>query len=287
MPESPQEVFAPRIMDLRLLKFSVAVICAAAVCLLIAILHYPRWHPQLARLMDRAWSIFLAEDVGSTGRGFFNGFLGTVLSIIAVAVMTGYLHGWKEFRKHLRETAIITLWAVPTVAFVVYGTQFAWEVVETTYDNHEALRLENNRLNGKGLANPYRIKENLFYSSMINTFNAFEGLRGDAGLQKDRCDVIVTAPKENAEVLLIMSTVARSAHCLVEQPNPLTPDPTEKYAPTSGKVTVHAEEGRGESFAVMLSNAFQVNLSHVLPAGSPPGLVWIQIGDGDVWRAAP
>jgi len=89
--------------------------------------------------MGRAWDIFVAQDVGSTSRGFLSGALEAVFGIAAVAAMTGYALGLKELQKHWVETAIIALFAIPTVTFVVYGTQFAWEVAKAGYADHLTL----------------------------------------------------------------------------------------------------------------------------------------------------
>src|ERR1035441_582409 len=123
----------------RVFQLGLAAIFAASVGTIITILHNPEWHAQLQRLLGRAWAVFVAQDVGSTNRGFLNGLLEALSSILVVAVMTGYLHWFKEFKKHLMQTAIVALVAVPTVTLIVYGTQYAWEVAKAGYIDHQGL----------------------------------------------------------------------------------------------------------------------------------------------------
>lgn len=72
-------------------------------------------------------------------RGFLNGCLDAVITIMVVAAMIAYLHGVTEFKKHIAETAIVALFTIPTVAAFIYGTQFAWEVAKSGYQDHQDL----------------------------------------------------------------------------------------------------------------------------------------------------
>ena len=139
MPNNPEQESVSRLKFLRLFQLGAAAIFAAEIGVVITVFRAPEWHGQLLRFLGRAWGAFVTQDVGSTSRGFFNGFLEAALSIFAVAIMTGYLRGWREFKKHLMETAIIALFAIPTVAIVVYGTQFAWEVAKAGHEDHLSL----------------------------------------------------------------------------------------------------------------------------------------------------
>jgi len=140
----------------RLLLFSTGAVFLSAVLLFVKILRNPEWHEHLLRLMVRAWSVFVAQDVGSTSRGFISGSLEAIFGIAAVAAMTGYLLGWKEFKKHLIETAIIALFAFATVTVVIYGTQFVWEIVKAAYIDHKMLAYDNLKLRNRmsGLVDP-------------------------------------------------------------------------------------------------------------------------------------
>jgi hypothetical protein len=125
----------------RLLELAAAAIYVASIIAIILIFRNPEWHGHLLRLTHQSWGVFVAQDIGSTRRGFLNGCLEAIFGIAAVAVMTGYFLGWKELRKHWIETAIVALVAFPTVTFVIYGTQFAWEVAKVGYEDHASLVL--------------------------------------------------------------------------------------------------------------------------------------------------
>ncbi|HEY6377436.1 MAG TPA: hypothetical protein VIX90_18085 [Edaphobacter sp.] len=130
----------------RLFEVGAATINVASIVAIITILRNPEWHEHLLRLMGRGWDVFVSQDVGSTSRGVINGLFEVFLSIAAVAIMTGYFLGLKKFQKHWLETAIVALFAFPTVAFVIYGTQFAWEVAKAGYEDHEYLKAKNKNL---------------------------------------------------------------------------------------------------------------------------------------------
>lgn len=174
-----------------------------------------------------------------------------------------------------------------SLAAVFALTICAWAsfIPIVAYRKYQSLAHQNAELLGKGNGNPYAIKPNNEYASMVNAFVAFEGLKGENGLQKDRCDIMITAPEENKQVAGILRGIASGAHCSIEEIMPLGGDSTEGFPAVDGKVVVHAEQGtRGESFAQSLGNAFNVKLSHEMPPGRPPGFVWIQVGTGVVWR---
>jgi len=111
----------------RLLLFAASAVYLATAVFVVIVLRRPEWHFHLLNIMYRGWVVFVAQDVGSTSRGFISGTLETVLVIAAVAAMTGYLLGMEELQDHLMETAIIALFAFATVTLVVYETQFAWK----------------------------------------------------------------------------------------------------------------------------------------------------------------
>ena len=123
----------------RLLLFAASSVYFANAVFVVIVLRRPEWHSHLLKIMYRGWVVFVAQDVGSTSRGFISGALETGLGITMVAAMTGYLFGLRELKKHLMETALIALFAFATVTLVVYGSQFAWEIITLTYEDHLAL----------------------------------------------------------------------------------------------------------------------------------------------------
>jgi hypothetical protein len=49
-------------------------------------------------------------------------------------------------------------------------------------------------------------------------------------------------------------------------------------------VHVSKQPSAKDGFVPELGNVFSIRLKHDLPTGSPPDLVWIQIGRGYPWR---
>lgn len=147
MPENSAKNTAKTYKHWKVFELVLATIYASAIVAAMAILHNSEWHTHIMRLLRRSWAVFVAQDVGSTSRGILSGAMEAVLTIVAVAVIVGYLHGFKEFKKHNRETAIIALLALPTVAALVYGPQFAWEVSKAIYIDHEDLSTTRVNLN--------------------------------------------------------------------------------------------------------------------------------------------
>ena len=135
----------------RLLELSGAIIFASCIGIFVCVLHNPEWHAHLLRISGRAWDVFVAQDVGSTSRGFTSALMEAIFGIAAVAAMTGYFLGWAELKKHWFETVIIALFALPTITFAVYGTQFAWEVARIGYEDHKGLAAKVATLEGDKL----------------------------------------------------------------------------------------------------------------------------------------
>jgi hypothetical protein len=221
------------------------------------------------------------------------GFIVWTLALTGVSWFSTVVHGYLKrqriekqgaFGFALRESrqgGLLLLAAISSL------TLFAWLsfVPVVIYRDHESLVSRNRELLGMGEGNPYAIKANTEYASMVNTFMSFEGLKGENGLQKDRCDLKITAPSENKEIAVILTGLARSAYCFTEEVKPLGMDSTGGFPVVEGAIVIHAEPGiRGAGLANGLSNTFNVRLSHEMPPDSPPGFVWIQVGSGVVWR---
>jgi hypothetical protein len=63
----------------------------------------------------------------------------SVISIAGALLCIGYLYGRAAMKRHCWETAAIISVVFATVMLLVYGTQLAWEVVRSSYDDHGAL----------------------------------------------------------------------------------------------------------------------------------------------------
>lgn len=129
-------------MFLKFLKFcffAVLLVYFAATVLVGAVLEYSVWHSHLVRFIHRAWLSFVAERVGSTSPGFVNSIVASVVGLILVVIGIGYLQGLAAMRKHVIETAGMGIVGLATVSILVYGTQFAWDIVQFVYDDHQKL----------------------------------------------------------------------------------------------------------------------------------------------------
>jgi len=123
------------------------------------------------------------------------------------------------------------------------------------------------------------------FASISNTMQAFRLLMPQ---QSKACWVRITAPKENKQVASILSNIG-STFCRVDWlDDPTAPEEEVLRGSVRDALLIHmAKDPLRDGFVVALGNAFTVRRSYELPAGSPDGLVWIQIGQGALWRKDP
>lgn len=149
----------------KLCFYCVLLLYAATVLTIWSVFRNPEWHAALVHFLRRVWAEFVSYRVGSTSPGFFSSLLCSILGIIAFAFCIRYLQGWTAMRKHLAETAAMALASLLTVAFLVYGTQFAWQVAATGYNEHVALKNQDVALKDKlahakdGMVDPRQLVE--------------------------------------------------------------------------------------------------------------------------------
>ncbi len=322
MPENSQSDKANLVKYWRLFELSLAAIFACSIAAAISILHNPEWNPHLVRLLARSWNIFVAQDVGSTGRGFLNGGLEAVFTVIVVAAMIGYLHGFAEFRKHVAETAIIALFAIPTVAALVYGTQFAWEIAKSGYQDHHDLAsaianahvtdkvssdANNADLSGqirqlqeelKDSQSQLRLRKQMLqvgdpaFQNMTNTIRAFMTWRRNIGYDAP-CRILVTSPdKEDGGLYMTFITFAVfGSNCANGDLNNVGVKPENIETETSkgmipGVVVFHAlPDAKGANqLQTELENLFQVKRAYTIPGNTPENTIWLQFGTGLKWN---
>ena len=136
---------APSIMGevFKFLKFccvAIASVYLAATIVFIKVLHHPAWHEHLVRFMWRTWDGFVALHIGSTSPGFLNSIVETILCIVLGFVgLIFFQGGWSAVRSRIIETVAMGIVVSATALILVYGTQFAWEVVKSGYSDHETL----------------------------------------------------------------------------------------------------------------------------------------------------
>lgn len=123
---------------LRLLYHIFAVVSTAAFVVGIAVLFAPTWHQHLLNLLRRSWARFLVYQ-GTTSPGFLNPIVVAIVIVAGTILAIGYLQGKAAMLKHWWENAAITVLVTATALLVTYGAQYAWKVVQETYDDHNRL----------------------------------------------------------------------------------------------------------------------------------------------------
>ncbi len=140
---------------LKLLLVILVVSDAAAVGSAVFIIKNSEWHPHLVSFFQRVWKNFLILE-GSSRNGLVSGILAVFLEAVLLLVIVGSLHGIREMTKHIIEDSCIAISIGLLLVVVIYGTQFAWEVAQTGYDDHNELvanaKMANER--NKGLVDP-------------------------------------------------------------------------------------------------------------------------------------
>jgi hypothetical protein len=102
------------------------------------------WH-HFVNLMGHSWDSFL-RAMGTTGLGFITPVLVFALTIIVTLFVIYFREGRDAMRQHWKETAAITATVTLGVMLLVYGPILFWNVVKTTYDDHESLVEKNKEL---------------------------------------------------------------------------------------------------------------------------------------------
>jgi hypothetical protein len=193
---------------------------------------------------------------------------GVVTGVIAV----GERLSGKQLPKKVYATIFVGIFSL--VAFFL-----AWRDQYTRANN----LAENSAIAKK--ESPFSISPDNEFASITNTIQAFRFL---APQQSNACLIKITAPKENKQVASILSNLG-STFCRVDWlDNPAAPEEEVLRGSVRDALLIHmAKEPPKDGFLVALGNAFKVRRSYDLPAGSPDGLVWIQIGQGSPWRKDP
>jgi hypothetical protein len=116
------------------------------------------------------------------------------------------------------------------------------------------------------------------YYNVSNTLGAFQSL----SIAAPKCFVRVTAPFENRGVATALNNLGGFFCRMDKPPSPSEPqDDVLKGAVDNGIVIHMAKEPQTrDGFITGLRNAFSVKRTYDLPPGSPPDLIWIQIGRG-------
>jgi hypothetical protein len=266
------------------------------------------WREPLSRFLGRTWLVFVAQDVGSTGRGFINATAVTVLCILAAIVSTAFVHGLEAMWKHIAESAAIALVSLPVAILLVYGTQFIYRAAHVGYENHQSLAQANGNLKAenRALATDLEARKHGIstsdpvFGNIIYLLQAFSVFRN--ALHGQPCVVRVTAPPQS---LALASTIAQfqiaTSNCFTFGPDPnirMNPD-LDKEA-TEGMVNdaivFHADRDDTAANELFMRLSNQITLqrsyepdplhSYQLPNGlSDVHTVWLQFGPDVKWNS--
>ncbi len=147
-----ENISKPQSQIFKTVFLSLCIVDAAALLVLILVFRQPEWHPQLVRFTDRVWRTFITYNAGSTSPGFISSILFSILGVAIVALYIAFSKGLKAMRDHVIESTAMAILGLATMAFAIYGTQFAWEVAHCGYEDHRNLVSENRNLKS-GAAN--------------------------------------------------------------------------------------------------------------------------------------
>jgi hypothetical protein len=121
------------------------------------------------------------------------------------------------------------------------------------------------------------------YYNVSNTLGAFQTLASTS----PACLVRVTAPFENRGIGDALSRLG-AVYCKLDNapPNPAEPQQDVLKGAVDNGVVIHMakEPQPRDGFVIDLRNIFSVKRTYDLPPGSPPDLIWIQIGRGYPFR---
>jgi hypothetical protein len=116
------------------------------------------------------------------------------------------------------------------------------------------------------------------YINASNTLGAFQTL----ATASPTCFVRVTAPFENRGIRDVLNRLA-VVYCKIDKPpDPAGPQEDVLKGSVNNGIVIHmAKEPQiRDGFITDMGSAFSVRRTYDLPPGSPPDLVWIQIGRG-------
>jgi hypothetical protein len=232
-----------------------------------------------------ARSFFAIPGVlGSTWAG-----IGFPIIVILIGEFVGAWHfGWKAMLENWKKAT----WVGFEALGIGYTLLFLWCAMLTTYADHQALVARNHALQSQEINDPYE-KSFIGSYAYTNTLQAFGYLVRDPRRQPNEhsdCQIKITADPANRTLAMSIRSIAAAMGCYIVQ-EPLDPDNdseawNEIRQSLPGFVVIHAMRGniRADGFLTGMCNSFHVQRSYNLPAGSPNNLVWLQIGNGSVWR---
>jgi hypothetical protein len=292
----------------RLLFYLITALYIAMAITGLVILRDSVWREPLSRFLSRTGLVFVAQDVGSTGRGFISSITITILGIVVVVAIVWLLQGRQAMMRNFRESGAVALVSSITVLLIVYGTQFIYRAAHVAYDEHQSLVKANGNLKAenRALATDLETRKHGIstsdpvFANIIYLLQAFSIFRN--ALHGQPCVVRVTAPSQS---LALASTIAQfqiaTSNCFTFGPDPnvrMNPD-LEKEA-TEGMVNdaivFHANRDDTAANELFMRLTNQITLqrsyepdplrSYQLPNGlSNVHTIWLQFGPDVKWSS--
>jgi hypothetical protein len=311
---------SPLLQIYRALFVSLLLVNAASLAVLIAIFGHAEWHSNLLRFAARVWHVFVTYNAGSTSPGFVSSILFSLLGVVVLAIYIAHTKGKKALKQHMIESFALAVFGIITVVFVVYGTQFAWEVAKVGYEDHKTLAVSVISLKGEeshmvdpvgrdstiaDLSEQLRESQSQLasrkqmlhvgdpaFQNMTNTIRAFMTWRRNIGYDSP-CKILVTTPdKEDGGLYMTFITFAVfGATCANGDLNNVGVKPENIEAETDkgmipGVIVFHAPpDAKGANqLQTELENLFQIKRAFTIPGNAPANTIWLQFGPGVKWN---
>ena len=123
------------------------------------------------------------------------------------------------------------------------------------------------------------------YANLTNTQHTFKSL----SVQLPNCVLRITAPPENRHVVEVLRNVAGDFCKLEAQPDSNNAEIDMVSGSEADAVLVHLTKPVSPKDEIRdgvlgeLQNILSIRFKHDMPAGSPPELIWLQVGHGYPW----
>jgi hypothetical protein len=185
----------------------------------------------------------------------------------------------REFRRKCYLTLAL-------IGVLISGFQ-AWH---EEFLDHQAVKADANNLRGQLTqleGNHVRLPTDLSPEAAVTIHDFFPSTRLSFSKVVRPCWVRITASDDNMSLRdLLIHIIGFTDKCSIWNPGTDGEPLLEDTAPAG--IAVHRNSDTQPSgyaaLKLFYATGFKVSASHVLPAGSPPELFWLEIGRGSPWR---
>jgi len=298
---------------------------AASLAVFIAIFGHAEWHSNLLRFTARVWHVFVTYNAGSTSPGFVSSILFSLLGVVVLAIYIAHTKGRKALKDHMIESFALAVFGIVTVVFIVYGTQFAWQVAKVGYEDHKTLAAKVDSLEGEKshMVDPMgrdstiadlkdKLRESqsqlasrkkmMFIGDPVfdNTRKILTAFQSYRIMSKgQRCVVYITAPSQSSIATIFAEFSNSVSGCSTFGPSVrVNPDLDEETTSgmISGVVLIHALRGDAAANRVeeALSGTIPLERSykplsnafpHYQDQGTGELVLWLQFGPDVRWTS--